>query len=43
MKVKIIDFGYKHLPNRVHENDAGADVPKNGGKKHGKDDISICK
>lgn len=26
MKIKIIDFGYKHLPNRAHFNDAGADV-----------------
>lgn len=26
MKVKIIDFGYEHLPRRAHENDAGADV-----------------
>ena len=26
MKVKIIDFGYKKLPLRAHENDAGADV-----------------
>lgn len=26
MKVKIIDFGYKNLPYRAHENDAGADV-----------------
>lgn len=26
MKIKVIDFGYKHLPKRVHYNDAGADV-----------------
>lgn len=26
MKVKVIDFGYKKLPLRAHENDAGADV-----------------
>lgn len=26
MKIKVIDFGYEHLPNRAHENDAGADV-----------------
>lgn len=26
MKVKVINFGYKHLPKRAHENDAGADV-----------------
>lgn len=26
MKVKIIDFGYEHLPKRAHANDAGADV-----------------
>lgn len=26
MKVKVIDFGYKKLPFRAHENDAGADV-----------------
>lgn len=26
MKIKIIDFGYEHLPNRAHGNDAGADV-----------------
>lgn len=26
MKIKVIDFGYKHLPLRAHENDAGADV-----------------
>lgn len=26
MKVKVIDFGYEHLPKRAHENDAGADV-----------------
>lgn len=26
MKIKIIDFGYKHLPKRAHYNDAGADV-----------------
>lgn len=26
MKVKLIDFGYKHKPERKHENDAGADV-----------------
>lgn len=26
MKIKVIDFGYKHLPNRAHSNDAGADV-----------------
>lgn len=26
MKIKVIDFGYKKLPFRAHENDAGADV-----------------
>lgn len=26
MKIKIIDFGYEHLPNRAHFNDCGADV-----------------
>ena len=26
MKIKVIDFGYKNLPNRAHYNDAGADV-----------------
>lgn len=26
MKIKVIDFGYEHLPNRAHFNDAGADV-----------------
>lgn len=26
MKIKVIDFGYKHLPKRAHYNDAGADV-----------------
>lgn len=26
MKIKVIDFGYTHLPSRAHENDAGADV-----------------
>lgn len=26
MKIKVIDFGYKNLPNRAHDNDAGADV-----------------
>lgn len=26
MKIKLIDFGYKHKPHRAHENDAGADV-----------------
>ena len=26
MQIKVIDFGYKHLPNRAHANDAGADV-----------------
>ena len=26
MKIKVIDFGYKQLPTRAHENDAGADV-----------------
>lgn len=26
MKIKLIDFGYKHAPCRAHENDAGADV-----------------
>ena len=26
MKIKLIDFGYKHKPTRAHENDAGADV-----------------
>lgn len=25
MKVQVLDFGYKHLPKRAHENDAGAD------------------
>ena len=25
MKVKVLDFGYSHLPKRAHENDAGAD------------------
>lgn len=34
MKIKIIDFGYDHLPYRAHENDAGADVfiPKKYGR-----------
>lgn len=26
MKIKLINFGYKHKPYRAHENDAGADV-----------------
>lgn len=26
MKIKVIDYGYKNLPKRAHENDAGADV-----------------
>ena len=26
MKIRVIDFGYNSLPNRAHENDAGADV-----------------
>lgn len=26
MKLKLIDFGYKHKPLRAHANDAGADV-----------------
>lgn len=26
MKIKLIDFGYRHAPYRAHENDAGADV-----------------
>lgn len=26
MKIKIIDYGYEHLPFRAHANDAGADV-----------------
>lgn len=26
MRVKVIDYGYKKLPFRAHENDAGADV-----------------
>lgn len=26
MKIEIIDFGYKQLPQRAHYNDAGADV-----------------
>ena len=26
MKVKVIDFGVKNLPKRMHYNDAGADV-----------------
>ena len=26
MKVKVLDFGYKNLPKRRYENDAGADV-----------------
>lgn len=26
MKIQVIDFGYKNLPKRAHENDAGADV-----------------
>lgn len=25
MKIKIIDYGYKNLPFRAHDNDAGAD------------------
>lgn len=26
MKIKIINYGYEHLPLRAHANDAGADV-----------------
>lgn len=26
MKIRLIDYGYKHTPYRAHENDAGADV-----------------
>lgn len=26
MKIKVINFGYEHLPFRAHANDAGADV-----------------
>lgn len=26
MKIKLIDFGYKHAPNRAHHDDVGADV-----------------
>lgn len=26
MKIKVIDYGYTNLPNRAHDNDAGADV-----------------
>lgn len=26
MKVKVLNFGYKHLPFRAHDNDAGMDV-----------------
>ena len=26
MKIKVIDFGYEHLPHRAHANDCGADV-----------------
>jgi dUTP pyrophosphatase len=26
MRIKIIDFGYKELPNRAHHDDVGADV-----------------
>lgn len=26
MKIKVLDYGYKHLPRRAHYNDAGADV-----------------
>lgn len=26
MNIKVIDYGYTHLPMRVHANDAGADV-----------------
>lgn len=26
MKIKVIDFGYKELPNRAHHDDVGADV-----------------
>lgn len=26
MKVRVLDFGYEHLPKRAHENDVGADV-----------------
>lgn len=26
MKIKVISYGYEHLPNRAHHNDAGADV-----------------
>ena len=26
MKIKVINFGYEHLPMRAHSNDAGSDV-----------------
>ena len=26
MKIKILDFGYKNMPTRAHDNDAGMDV-----------------
>lgn len=26
MKIKVINYGYDHLPKRAHANDAGADV-----------------
>lgn len=26
LKIKVLNFGYKNLPFRAHENDAGADV-----------------
>lgn len=26
MKIKVIDYGYEHVPFRAHANDAGADV-----------------
>lgn len=26
MNIKVIDYGYEHLPFRAHDNDAGADV-----------------
>lgn len=26
MKIKLLDFGYNHMPFRAHDNDAGADV-----------------
>ena len=30
MKIKILNFGYKNLPFRAHDNDAGADVYATG-------------